>query len=155
MARRATRTSRSLALAILMGAAPATLPAVAQVGGGYDLTWSTIDCGGATFSAGGAYTLGGTIGQPDAGPAVGTMSGGIYALTGGFWPAAAVPQCACPGHMTGNTVIRGTDIQAFVACYALSVGANCVCADMNSDGILNSSDVSQFVSSLLTAGTCP
>ncbi len=56
-------------------------PASAQSGGGYDLTWNSIDGGGITFSAGGSYLLGGTIGQPDAG----TMSGGSYTLNGGFW----------------------------------------------------------------------
>ncbi len=56
-------------------------PASAQSGGGYDLTWNTIDGGGATFSIGGPYSLGGTIGQPDAG----TLSGGAYTLNGGFW----------------------------------------------------------------------
>ncbi len=56
-------------------------PASAQSGGGYDLTWNSIDGGGAMFSSGGAYSLGGTIGQADAG----TMSGGAYTLNGGFW----------------------------------------------------------------------
>ncbi|MEJ5309098.1 MAG: hypothetical protein WHX52_04955 [Anaerolineae bacterium] len=55
--------------------------ALAQSGGGYDLTWNTIDGGGATFSAGGAYSLGGTVGQADAG----TLQGGAFALGGGFW----------------------------------------------------------------------
>ena len=59
--------------------------ALAQTGGGYDLTWSTIDGGGYTFSEGGGYSLGGTIGQPDAG----VLSGGGYTLAGGFWPGAA------------------------------------------------------------------
>ena len=54
--------------------------ALAQSGGGYDLTWNTIDGGGGT-STGGAYTLNGTIGQPDAG----TLSGGAFTLNGGFW----------------------------------------------------------------------
>ena len=54
--------------------------ALAQSGGGYDLTWNTIDGGGGT-SSGGAYTLSGTIGQPDAG----NLSGGVYTLNGGFW----------------------------------------------------------------------
>ena len=53
----------------------------AQSGGGYDLSWYTIDSGGATLSTGGTYSLGGTIGQPDAG----SMLGGSYTLTGGFW----------------------------------------------------------------------
>ena len=56
------------------------LPVRAQSGGGYDLTWSTIDGGGGA-SSGGAYLLGGTAGQPDAG----AMSGGAYTLVGGFW----------------------------------------------------------------------
>ena len=59
--------------------------ASAQTGGGYDLTWNSIDGGGATFSTGGGYSLGGTIGQADAGAA----SGGEYAFSGGFW--AGVP----------------------------------------------------------------
>ncbi len=57
-----------------------TRVASAQSGGGYDLTWNTIDDGGGT-STGGAYSLSGTIGQPEAG----SMSGGAYALNGGFW----------------------------------------------------------------------
>ena len=57
----------------------------AQAGGGYDLTWSTVDGGGATFSTGSGTSLGGTIGQPDAG----AMTGGAYTLAGGFWSGAA------------------------------------------------------------------
>ena len=57
----------------------------AQSGGGYDLTWSTVDGGGATWSEGGGYSLGGTVGQPDAG----VLSGGGYTLAGGFWGGAA------------------------------------------------------------------
>ncbi len=52
----------------------------AQSGGGYDLTWNTIDGGGGTAS-GGAYGLSGTVGQPDAGQ----ISGGAYTLGSGFW----------------------------------------------------------------------
>lgn len=40
-----------------------------------------MDGGGATFSEGGGYSLGGTVGQPDAG----VMSGRDYTLAGGFW----------------------------------------------------------------------
>jgi hypothetical protein len=53
---------------------------LAQSGGGYDLTWNTIDGGGQT-SSGGEYTLSGTIGQPDAD----LLTGGEYTLGGGFW----------------------------------------------------------------------
>ncbi len=59
--------------------------------GGYDLTWNTVDNGGVTFSSGGGYELGGSIGQPDAA----TWSGDGFTLTGGFWSAA--PAGAAPG----------------------------------------------------------
>ena len=55
--------------------------AAAQPSGPYALTRSTLDAGGATFSTGGPYGLGGTIAQPDAG----ALSGGDYTLQGGFW----------------------------------------------------------------------
>ena len=50
---------------------------------GYEINWWTIDGGGgASESAGGEYTLKGTIGQPDASNAT---EGGTYSLRGGFW----------------------------------------------------------------------
>lgn len=61
------------------------LPAVAlaQSGGGYDLSHNAIAGGGATFSSGGNYQLGGTIGQA----AAGTLTGGAFAVHAGFWSA--------------------------------------------------------------------
>lgn len=53
----------------------------AQTGGGYDLTWNTQDGGGVINSTGGAYSMSGTVGQPD----IGTITGGGYNLAGGFW----------------------------------------------------------------------
>jgi hypothetical protein len=58
--------------------------ASAQSGQG-DLTWFTIDGGGATSSAGDGFVLSGTIGQPD----TGSLSGGVYTLRGGFWAVAS------------------------------------------------------------------
>ena len=58
----------------------------------YKIDWYTIDGGGGT-SSGGAYSLSGTIGQPDAG----TLAGGSYLLAGGFWGGAfAVQQVGSP-----------------------------------------------------------
>ncbi len=57
--------------------------AFARSGGGYDLTWNTIDNGGSE-SSGNGYTLVGTIGQPDAA----MLSSGGFTLTGGFWAAS-------------------------------------------------------------------
>lgn len=59
------------------------LMAVAQL----SIDWSTIDGGGGT-SSGGAYSMSGTIGQPDARQL--PMTGGSYEMTGGFWAIYAV-----------------------------------------------------------------
>lgn len=69
-----------LMLSVLALLALTVSAATAQTGGGYDLTWNTIDGGGGTAS-GGSYTLDGTIGQFDAS----VVSGGSYTLSGGFW----------------------------------------------------------------------
>jgi hypothetical protein len=47
----------------------------------FDLAWWTVDGGGATAVTGGAYSLGGTVGQAD----TAVLSGGGYSLGGGFW----------------------------------------------------------------------
>jgi hypothetical protein len=52
----------------------------------YDLSWFTVDCGGYTWSTGGSYSLGGTVGQYDAG----LHAGGSYTLGGGFWEGGAL-----------------------------------------------------------------
>jgi hypothetical protein len=52
----------------------------AQAGDGLRIAWWTVDDGGARLS-GGAYTLYGSVGQPD----VGTLSRSDYTLVGGFW----------------------------------------------------------------------
>jgi hypothetical protein len=66
-------------VAFLLLAAALFLPRPAW--GVLDLTWYSIDGGGATACAGGTFTLGGTIGQPDAG----LLTAGSYTLGGGFW----------------------------------------------------------------------
>ena len=67
-----------------------TIAASAQ---NYSIDWFTIDGGGGP-SAGGSYTINGTIGQPDAGP---PMIAGNYSLTGGFWSLLhAVPTPGAP-----------------------------------------------------------
>jgi hypothetical protein len=56
---------------------------LAQTGGGYDLSWWTVDGGGSAVS-GGAYALMGTVGQPEPGA---VLTGGTFTLYSGFWPA--------------------------------------------------------------------
>jgi hypothetical protein len=77
----------SLAALLLLGGG---LAVYAQTGGGYDLTWWTVDGGGKTGVSGGEYTLLSTSGQPDAEVPI---SGGQYTLLSGFWP--------------GETLLRG------------------------------------------------
>jgi hypothetical protein len=48
---------------------------------GYGLSWWTVDGGGGSLHVEGGYSLSGSVGQPDAG----ALSGGDYALKGGFW----------------------------------------------------------------------
>ena len=71
-----------LLIVVLIGVLAGAAGVQAQAGGGYSLTWNTIDNGGLMSGAGGSYSLGGTIGQPEAGAA---LAGGDYTLTGGFW----------------------------------------------------------------------
>jgi hypothetical protein len=71
---------------LLMLTVSAAMVLTASAAGDYGMDRWTVDGGGATFSTGGSYSLGSTIGQPEAGP---PMSGGSYNLTGGFWPSAA------------------------------------------------------------------
>jgi hypothetical protein len=70
----------------------------------YSIDWSKI--GGGGTSKGGVYAVSGIIGQPDAGK----MSGGNYAIAGGFWGIIAAVQT--PGaplmsiaRTTTNTVV--------------------------------------------------
>ena len=64
-----------LLLALTLFIIPLSL---AQTGGNYDLTWSTLNGGGT--SSGGEFSLTGVIGQADAG----LLSGGDFSLSGGF-----------------------------------------------------------------------
>ena len=78
-----------ISLLIVMMAFATIATVHAQWGGGYDLTWNTIDSGGGE-SNGGGYTLAGTIGQPDASE---TRRGGGFTLTGGFWISEDSQRC--------------------------------------------------------------
>ena len=130
----------SLSIALLLVLASA---AMAQ---SFDLSWYTIDGGGGT-SAGGNFTLSGTIGQPDAGSPSSPLSGGNFALVGGFWPGAG-SQCTMPGDMNQDGVVNGADVQLFVNCLIGSGGVNCTCADFDGGGA-GPSDAQPFVTALL------
>lgn len=70
--------TRWLSLALCAAWCGGAVPAAnAQI----TLSRFTIDGGGVTRATGGAYALGGTIGQPDAG----RLAGVDFSLLGGFW----------------------------------------------------------------------
>lgn len=83
--------TRCLARVALLAALAACPPAEARAQG-YAIAWSSLDAGGAVASAGGGFSLGGTLAQPDAG----TLAGGGFTLQGGFWAAAAAPTTDVP-----------------------------------------------------------
>ena len=74
-------------------------------GQNYSIDWYKVSGGGGT-STGATYQISGTIGQPDAS---GAMTGGGYALTGGFWSLVSVVQTPGLPNLTitqaGNSVI--------------------------------------------------
>ena len=70
---------------LVASTAVALLATTAVIAADLEVDWWTVDGGGAKLD-GGTYTLMGTAGQPDAGPALG---GGAYALIGGFWGGEA------------------------------------------------------------------
>jgi len=76
--------SRLLTAGSILAAFLITFPAGSE-GGEYTMTRWTVDGGGAFPLEVGRYRLGGTIGQPDAGP----LASGSYAVGGGFWGSFA------------------------------------------------------------------
>lgn len=78
------RSSIFLALVVLLLVASGALADFNSDAGfaqSYEISWWTVDGGGDMLSTTGDYTLSGTAGQPDAG----LLTGGDYALGGGFW----------------------------------------------------------------------
>ena len=91
--------------AIVIACLGATSSVDAQVAESYNLPWTTIDGGGVSFSTGGVFRLGVTMGQPDAG----SLSGGIYSLQGGFWsviPIVRTPLGECDIALGSNPALN-------------------------------------------------
>ena len=76
-----------IAALVLLGAVSL---ASAQTGE-WDLTWSTIDGGGASSGSGDRFAVSGTISQPD----TASLSGGGYTLQGDFWGAGNQTRRLC------------------------------------------------------------
>ncbi len=92
-------------LLLLLGLALRHVPGyvLAQSGGDFDLAWSTIDTGGGMPSTGGAFSLLGTAGQPDAG----VLNGGVFSLEAGFWNRDAGPTAVVIGSFAATVAPPG------------------------------------------------
>ncbi len=133
-----------LVVAAVMASAPAAL---GQTGGGFDLSWHTIDGGGITFATGGVFTLAGTIGQFDAGE---PMTGGQYTLTPGFWPGAVQGPCNVADYDVPFGVLDFTDVFFFLVAFGNMQPA----ADLDVPfGVWDFSDVFAFL--VAFGGGCP
>ncbi len=110
----------------------------------FAITWSTIDSGGVTSVAAGSYTLGGTIGQPDAG----LLTAGSLQCIGGFWggaDAAAACYANCDGS-TATPVLTANDFQCFLNAFA-SAAPYANCDGSTTSPVLTANDFQCFLNS--------
>jgi hypothetical protein len=139
--------STGTAVAVATGLCLATA-AYAQSGGGFDLSWSSIDGGGGMFSTGGGFELGGSIGQPDAGPTP-VMTGGAFELTGGFWGFVLTCGAKAPVDFDQDCDVDLSDLAIFESC-ASGPGVpgqgtpTCQAADRDSDNDVDQIDFAVF-----------
>lgn len=112
----------------------------------FTIAWHTVD-GGGGLSSGSSLSVGGTIGQPDAGV---PMQGGRFSVRGGFWEGlAAGIECPCAADYNRDGGIDGTDVASFFDDW--EGGASC--ADVNQDGGIDGTDMEVFFA-LWEAGGC-
>ena len=114
--------------------------------GGFDLSWHTNDSGGGT-SSGGIFEVTGTIGQPDAGPA---LAGGTFEVHGGFWAGGVEPVPTCPADVAQppDGVVNIIDLLFVVSQWGQPGGP----ADVNGDSVVNIADLLAVVAAW---GMCP
>lgn len=112
---------------------------IATVAGVASIDWHTVDGGGSIFMTGGNAKLAGTVGQCDAG----TMTGGGFALTGGFWAAPAT--ASIPGDCDGDGDVDLSDYSGCADCFLGpfgGIGVDCNCCDVDLDGDVDLADFS-------------
>ncbi len=125
-----------LTLAVVLTLAPVVL---AQ---DFDIDWYTIDGGGEMFTTGGDFELSGTIGQPDASTTV--MTGGDFALAGGFWPGA-VEEPFCFGDLDDDGYRDLSDLAQLLGSYGETSGMTYEDGDLDGDGDVDLSDLAALL----------
>jgi hypothetical protein len=129
--------------------------AFAQLAGpsNLEIPWETIDGGGQTYTTGGTFALGSTIGQPDANSLV--LTGGTLELRGGFWPGAdTVITPTCPADIApsgGNGLVDVDDLLAVINTWGACPG--CV-SDIAPPGGNGSVDVDDLLLVINSWGVC-
>lgn len=109
--------------------------AAGSIAAEFELSWYSIDSGGALRSTGGEFELSGTIGQPDAG----ALAGGGFQLNGGFW--FELP----PGDCDEDGIVNLIDHEIFTQCFggpAAGVLSGCECFDLDRNGQVDLRDFS-------------
>jgi hypothetical protein len=118
-----------------------TSPLMAQPAPDIRLDWRTMDGGGAMYSVNRSLQLGGTIGQPDAGP---TMSNRGLTLTGGFWVVTHAGEgTPCVGDLNGDNQVSLNDLALLLAEFGCV--SNCT-ADITNDGQVTLADLALLLS---------
>jgi len=125
------RTVWTMVLALIIGLTLSS-SALAQSGSNFSLSWWTIDGGGATFLQGINFTLGCTIGQPDASKPI---SGGNFTLYAGFWFPSCVPS---NGDVDGSGCVEDADLLEVLFNFGATGQRR---ADVNCDGIVDDADL--------------
>ena len=112
--------------------------ATVAMGQEFDLSWHSMDGGGAMRSTGGDFELSGTVGQPDAG----VMEGGAYLLTGGFWFEIVPADCNEDGG------VNRFDYADFEACLTGPNGpsavGSCRCFDIDRNKVVDMADFAEL-----------
>src|SRR5690349_17134443 len=126
--------------------APAALVALGMVcatpasADDYAVDWFSIDGGGALLSAGGAYQVSGTVGQPEARSSLQPLAGGPFELVGGFWSRSS-ESTPCVGDTNADGVVDLTDLATLLANFGTPTGATPAQGDSDSDGDVDLGDL--------------
>ncbi|MDZ4756056.1 MAG: hypothetical protein SGJ11_16355 [Phycisphaerae bacterium] len=96
------------------------------------LTWHSMDGGGGTLEAA-AWSIDGSVGQCDAGESV----GGVWSLSGGFWPG--VPVATCVGDVDGNALVDAADLALVLGAWGPAPRLSI--EDIDANGVVNAADL--------------
>ena len=128
----------------------ASLLAAASAHAQLTITWYTIDGGGVNAVSAGNFTLGATIGQPDAGQ----LGAGSFVLSGGFWYGfSPVPPVCDPDVNQDGNADQG-DVDYLINVVAGGDNPTGIDPDFNRDGNADQADVDALIN-VVAGGACP